>query len=179
MGGIQSWVTLETVCFRVAEKSTVHVLILTQCSQEVKTRSIPMIIRCLGIPMLTSSWITDPKVLHMASMDSRCSGQSREILVRSNQTVDRDPLMGVYGLRETKIWVIDQLCTREAYRHFYVTEWSVMSVNLPCWSCGVNNSDVAKGQIWRHNISNPGSQSLASVPYRWPQQKSKLGGDAK
>lgn len=41
----------------------------------------------------------DPKELHMLSMDSRCSGQSREILYRSNQTVDRAPLMGVYGLK--------------------------------------------------------------------------------
>lgn len=63
-----------------------------------RNRFIPMIIRCLGIPALTSSWMMDPMVLHMASMDSRCSGQSCEILDRSNHTVDGAPRMGVYGL---------------------------------------------------------------------------------
>jgi hypothetical protein len=34
----------------------------------------------------------------MAFTDSRCSGESLEILWRSNHTVDNAPLMGVYGL---------------------------------------------------------------------------------
>lgn len=63
--------------------------------QILTTKFIPMRIRFLGIPAWTSSVIMDPKVEHMESMDSRCSGESGEILRRSNQTVDGAPLIGV------------------------------------------------------------------------------------
>lgn len=39
--------------------------------------------------------------------------------------------------------------------------------DMPCWSCGVNYSDVAEGQVRCHDVSNPGPQSLSCVAWTW------------
>lgn len=35
----------------------------------------------------------------------------------------------------------------------------------PYWSCGVNYSDVAEGQVRGQDVSNPGPQSLSCVSW--------------
>lgn len=45
-----------------------------------KTGAIPIIILCLGTPAWISSWTTAPKLWHISSIESKCSGQSGEIL---------------------------------------------------------------------------------------------------
>lgn len=62
--------------------------------------TVPIIILCLGIPARISSWTMALKLLHMESIDSKCSGQSWEILWRSNHTWDWAPFIGVYGLKQ-------------------------------------------------------------------------------
>jgi len=50
------------------------------------------------MPFLISSLIKSVSLQHIESILSMCSGQSLEILYLSNQTVEKAPFIGVYGL---------------------------------------------------------------------------------
>lgn len=65
-------------------------------------KTLPKIILFLLMPFLTSSSITFVSTRHIESMVSMCSGHSLDIFHLSNHTVERAPLIGVYGLGEKK-----------------------------------------------------------------------------
>lgn len=46
--------------------------------------------------------------------------------------------------------------------------------DMPCWSCGVNYSDVTEGQVRCHDASNPGPQFLSCLAWTWKQLHRKL-----
>lgn len=54
------------------------------------------------MPLFTSSSIKSVSTWHITLIDSRCSGQSLDILNLSNHTLEIPPFIGVYGLFKTK-----------------------------------------------------------------------------
>lgn len=100
------------------------------------------------IPLFISSSIKSVSTWHIILIDSRCSGQSLDILSLSNHTLEIPPFIGVYGLFKTKTNKQNQ---KENKGKGNVIKMDVsISKTLLCWIISISSKFYKlKSSYWK------------------------------